>query len=217
MANQDSLYLKDLDLKPSKRRSKTLKDELGRVCTLCKEYKTWNLFYNSKSRKIKFSQCKQCIDKDRKKNVKRNREVGNKSNKRVRERLKLIDPVLLRARTLRGSLLARVKTKELKATTPTITELYTWLNVEPRICYYSGELLSPITINKGNNKVTIDHKQPLNRGGTNHLNNLCLASHNMNTAKGNMTECEFKALLKLISTWEDSGATILRRLKQGHF
>lgn len=206
--------------KGSKRPPKTTRDENGRVCTECLEYKIWELYYatNRKNLKVpKFSKCKACIDIDRKKNIVRNREAGKKSGKRVRERLKLINPKLLRARSLRGSLLSRVKTKELKATTPSTQELYIWLGEEPRLCYYTGEELSALHVTKGNLKLTIDHKHPLNRGGDNSLTNLCFASHNINTAKGNMTEEEFKELFKLISSWEDQGASVLRRLKQGHF
>lgn len=65
--------------------------------------------------------------------------------------------------------------------------------------------------------MTIDHKIPLQRGGTNSLDNLCLASASMNRAKGTLTHTEFIDLLALINTWEDKGKSLLTRLKQGHF
>jgi 5-methylcytosine-specific restriction endonuclease McrA len=106
--------------------------------------------------------------------------------------------------------LSRVKEKALKDSTPSREELENWLRSSDLKCYYSGEQLGLFTLH-------VDHKQPLVRGGTNALNNLCFASPHMNTAKGNMTEKEFKSLLKLISKWEDKGESLLRRLKQGHF
>jgi 5-methylcytosine-specific restriction endonuclease McrA len=97
-----------------------------------------------------------------------------------------------------------------KQTTPTTTELYDWLKGSDLRCVYSGMQL---TIDN----ITVDHRTPIARGGTNELTNLAICSHHMNTAKGSMTEYEFRVLLELISGWDDKGASLLKRLKQGHF
>lgn len=124
------------------------------------------------------------------------------------------DPLKLRAARLRASLLTRGKKHGVEKTTPTKEELLVWFSIEAVygfwVCYYSGLDLRLTDIH-------IDHKQPLHRGGTNCLSNLCICSKKMNTAKGSMTEQEFKSLLAFLSTWEDRGELVLRRLRQGYF
>lgn len=132
-----------------------------------------------------------------------------RNKKKVNGSKKPIDPILAKARSLRSSLLRRVK-PEFKEDTPTINELEKWLRRSSYICYYS---LEPLTFEQ----ITIDHKVPLNRNGTNKIENLCICSSAMNTAKGSMTEDEFRSLLELIKTWEDGGESIIRRLRQGFF
>jgi len=99
-----------------------------------------------------------------------------------------------------------------KATTPTREAIEAWLREQPLplTCHYSD---IKITLHN----MHVDHRTPVARGGDNSLANLCLTSAHMNTAKGQMTEHEFKALLELISQWEDKGANLIKRLKQGHF
>lgn len=139
--------------------------------------------------------------------------MTRKKRKKVKEpklsKGKPIDPILLKARSLRNSLLGRVP-ESLKETTPTIKELHKWLTLPAYICYYSLEPLEFEAIN-------IDHKIPLQRGGTNIIDNLCICSSSYNRAKGTLTEHEFRSLLELIKTWEDKGESLIKRLKQGHF
>lgn len=122
----------------------------------------------------------------------------------------VVNPILAKARSLRSSLLRRVKSSELKSQTPTIKELELWLTKPNYICYYS---LEPLDFSN----ITVDHKIPLNRNGDNTLDNLCICSATMNTAKGSLTEKEFRELLELIKNWEDGGERLIRRLKQGFF
>lgn len=119
-----------------------------------------------------------------------------------------IEPTLLKARQLRNNLLSRVKTQQLKDTTPSIKDLHKWLSLDSFTCYYS---LQPLTLEE----INIDHKIPLQRGGTNHLTNLCYCTYEMNSAKGVMTECEFRELLELTKSWEDKGEYLLRKLRMG--
>lgn len=90
---------------------------------------------------------------------------------------------------------------------PTAKEFEEWFSGQPIVCYYTQE---PVVLRD----LQVDHKQPRSRGGTDKLENLCITSSGINRAKGNMTEQEFRSLLDLILTWEDRGATLLKRLKQ---
>ncbi len=188
---------------------KTDFDDRGRVCTKCLEYKLWDDFFVAKKTASGHqSECKKCKLEKRKAN--RDYPKEKYSAKKRKQQLKKEKPVLAKARYLRSSLLRRSNDPGIRQTTPTIPELENWLTRDEYICYYSGELLSFDTI-------TIDHKTPVSRGGSNLLENLCIASHHMNTAKGNLTAQEFIDLLLLIQKWEDKGAGLLRRLKQGWF
>ena len=90
---------------------------------------------------------------------------------------------------------------------PMIDELVSLVNEQlPKGCYYTGDKITGATFG-------IDHKIPLSRGGTNDLSNLCVVTQPINKAKGNMTDIEFKQLIKLISTWEDKGVSMLTRLR----
>lgn len=123
---------------------------------------------------------------------------------------KYISPILLRARNLRSSLLRRIS-PELKYTTPTIDELFNWLNREVFICNYSSEELTL-------DEVTIDHKNPLTRGGLNSLDNLCFCSKSMNSIKGSLNDKEFKEILDVTSNWDkEVRESFFRRIKMGHF
>lgn len=199
---------KELSIKtPAK--FKTHYDNFGRVCTKCLEYKEWgNFFVAKKTASGHQSECKKCKVEKRKTN--RNYTKEKYSAKKNKQKVKKENPILFKARQLRSSLLSRSKDPEIKKGTPTVQELEAWLTREKHYCHYSGIQL---TIEK----ITVDHKTPVSRGGNNSLENLCIASHHMNTAKGKMNEKEFFQLLKLVSKWEDKGESILKRLKQGWF
>lgn len=190
--------------------TKTKVDENGRECTRCGHYKDWSFYRKSASNKTGYQEtCKQCRKEGRGK-----RDITKEKShaKKKRQELKVLDPFLVKARDLRSRLLSRF-TKEQQAykqTTPTIPELYEWLKTHSLVCAYSNEQL---TIDN----ITVDHRTPISRGGTNELENLAICSHHMNTAKGSMSEYEFRTLLEVISKWEDNGIGILRRLKQGKF
>ena len=188
---------------------KTQIDEHGRVCTKCLQYKPWDEFFASnKTATKKQSECKKCKHENKKGT--RNYERELYCAKKHKQKIKKENPILYKARNLRSRLLARTRDPGIKQTTPTVKELETWLNRDAYICYYSGITLSL-------NDLTVDHKFPLTRGGTNELDNLCICSNHMNTAKGTMTSEEFMDLLLLVKKWEDGGARLLRRLKQGYF
>jgi 5-methylcytosine-specific restriction endonuclease McrA len=189
---------------------KTDVDENGRVCTRCLRYKTWdNYRKNTKAKTGHQETCKSCRKEGRgKRDIKQEKQQASKR----REVLKKLDPFLVKARDLRSRLLSRFKTDQqaFKQTTPTTEEIYAWLTGHSLVCEYSGIKLDV-------SDITVDHRTPIARGGTNELENLAICSNHMNTAKGRMNEYEFRSLLKIIKHWEDGGQGILKRLNQGHF
>lgn len=132
------------------------------------------------------------------------------AKKKTKRAKKPRDILKLKATALRYSLLRRGKKHGVEDTTPTRDELWEWLKKQELFCHYSYVAVSIKELN-------IDHKIPLHRRGNNSLANLCITSRKMNTAKGSMTDGEFKELLSFISLWEDKGEYLLRRLRQGHF
>lgn len=186
---------------------KSVINEEGRECTYCGVFKPWGDFYKaSKSYTGHQACCKVCKNSKHPKPLDRKKE--RYSAKLHKQKLKKSDPFFWRARNLRTSLKTRAKKHGLDYS-PTAEEIKNWLlSQTPLTCYYSGE---PVDLFK----MHVDHKIPLNRGGTNHFENLCVAEHKMNSAKGQMTDKEFSELLALISTWEDGGKYLLIRLRQG--
>lgn len=96
---------------------------------------------------------------------------------------------------------------------PPIDEVESYLRNLPPVCEYCGRRLSASKAGKPN----MDHRLPIARGGGAEVTNLVLACAGCNRAKGEMTETEFRALRALVSTWEDSGRDLMRRLKLGWF
>jgi 5-methylcytosine-specific restriction endonuclease McrA len=187
-------------------------DEHGRVCTSCGVYKKWAEFNtHRRSTTGKTSSCKKCKNLKRKsapRDIKREKYCA----KIHRKNLKKCDPYLIRARSIRSSLMRRGRENDLDRTNiPTAEVIKSWLEEQkPLKCYYSG-------IDVDLWKMHIDHKVPLSRGGSNCLSNLCVTDSKINSAKGAMTEDEFVALYELISSWEDGGTYVLSRLRMGHF
>lgn len=182
----------------------------GRVCTGCGEHKPWEAFsVHTRSKTGRTSKCKVCKYEKRKSLPRTKEYVSATKRKKL---LKKTDPLEYKARNIRNRLLSRVKdhSDSRRKTTPTKAEIKSWLETQDFICYYSGEPLDIFDMH-------VDHKVPFNRGGTNQLENLCLCTSRMNTAKGGLNEEEFKQLLQLISSWEDGGERLLRRLRQGFY
>lgn len=195
-----------------KKKLETPFDIDGRVCTACGEYKSWQSFKgHSRSKTGRTSKCKACYFKERTskgRDYKREKYCAKKHT----EKLKETDPCLVRSRSIRSSLMRRARERGMdRSEIPTAEEVKNWLNSQkPLTCYYSG-------VSVGLFRCHIDHKIPLGRGGSNSLDNLCVCDAKINSAKGAMTEQEFKSLYKLISTWEDKGDYLLSRLRMGHF
>lgn len=89
---------------------------------------------------------------------------------------------------------------------PSRPEIQEWLEkAHPLKCYFTGGFISQEV-------VELDHKEPLSRGGSLTLKNVGITSRWYNNIKGQMTEKEFRQLLKLVSKWDDKGDTLFRRL-----
>ena len=234
--NKDRLYSDEFKqevngiLIVNKNKLKTKIDDNGRVCTHCGEYKLWSEFAVANHCKLKkSSKCKVCVNDSTQKyhKIKRvepeYREIENKTNKEYRKKLREVDPCLTKSRNLRQRNLTRIdglkisleEKKRMKNETPTGLEYYKWLNslmVDEQffICAYSGQKIDIYGAH-------VEHKLPLNRGGSNKIENLCISAPLYNVSKGSMTDEEFYQLLDLIKDWEDSGKSILSRLSYNWF
>lgn len=112
-----------------------------------------------------------------------------------------------RATQARSSWRRRAKTlKSNLDDIPSRKDIQDWLDKQvPYKCYITNCELS-------HNLIELDHKIPVSRGGSFKLDNIGLTTKRLNNIKGNMTYVEFKKLLKLISRWDDCGASLLNRL-----
>lgn len=191
---------------------KTKITEEGRVCTKCGQFKLWeNYAICNKTKTGKMSQCRSCRSQYQKGS--RNTQIRRKeyaNRKPFKDRLREENPTLVKGRDIRSKLMTRHRKAGLEREhIPTSEQFKLWLDKQkPFKCYYSGVSIDLF-------KCHVDHKQPLNRGGDSRIENLCLTDPKINSAKGAMNEKEFKELLELISKWEDGGAYLLMRLRQG--
>ena len=91
-------------------------------------------------------------------------------------------------------------------TIPTRIQIQKWLEDQaPLKCYISGSFISE-------DVMELDHKTPLVRKGEMHLDNVGITSRYYNNVKGQMTEEEFRSLLKCVSKWSDKGQELFKRL-----
>lgn len=197
---------KTVSSRKQKKNYKSKIDHLGRECSECRVYKTWDNYYDCNKANLKIKKKSTCIDCEK-------AIVKPKSKKYCSDYntdLKQNRPEFCKARQIRAALMARRGTFPVE-NIPTTSELEVWIKSNPHICLYSGEKLQLFK------NFSVDHRVPVCRGGEHTLENLCFASKHMNTAKGTMTEKEFSSLLELISTWEDKGDRLLRRLKSTRF
>jgi len=180
-------------------------DDKGRVCTKCDVYKTWDNYVKAaKTQTGRASECKECKAAHKKATKKPATKLTKDRQRERMANLKRTDPLKWKATHLRGGMRSRSK-EGLKV--PSAPEIEQWLkSIDPFVCYYTEVPLST-------NDFSVDHKQPLDRGGTNDFTNLCVCTKQINTTKGTMTAEEFISLLNFLSTWEDKGDKLLRRLR----
>ncbi len=96
---------------------------------------------------------------------------------------------------------------------PSIDDVECYLRNAPMSCAYCARRLSASKAGQPN----MDHRLPIARGGDANITNLVISCGPCNRAKGEMTEAEFHALRALVSSWEDKGKDLFRRLKLGWF
>lgn len=168
-----------------------------KVCSCCLQEKNKN-FFNKHSNKFDglSCYCKECSRKKQK------TDTVKAIVKRSREKSKVKNIVRYRCTSFRGN-----SRKRHESEPPTIDQLEELVRKQLNIgCFYTKEKITEKDFG-------IDHKIPLSRGGTNDISNLCVVTQSINKAKGNMTDTEFKQLLKVIRKWEDGGTAMLTRLK----
>jgi len=117
------------------------------------------------------------------------------------------------ARQWRSSNKARAAKLGLAIELPSIDEVEAHLRCQPLRCTYCNR---PLNASKAG-RMNLDHRIPLNRGGTAAVHNIVLACSGDNRAKGNCTEEEFRSLRALVAGWQDGGKDLFRRLKLGWF
>lgn len=181
-------------------------DAEGRVCTKCLTYKPWSEYVKSSKTVTGHSSCcKQCKNTAKRALPRKPSTTKSKErSKAYQEHLKKTDPLKKKSQNLRSGMRSR---SPKGMVVPTSKEIEAWLkSIHPFVCYYTGVELKKTDF-------SVDHKQPLDRGGDNSFDNLCICTKQVNTTKGTMTEKEFKGLLKFLDKWEDKGARLLRRLR----
>lgn len=179
-------------------------DDDGRCCTKCDIYKYWDEYaISSKTVTGRASSCTACVRnrvgmKPRVRNVKRERAAQKIS----RVHRKATKPLSVKAANIRSGM--RRRAKHLPA--PSTKEILEWLEAQPMVCAYTAAELSV-------HDFSVDHRTPLERGGTNDLGNLCVCTKEVNTTKGTMTEAEFRALIAVCASWDDKGTKLFGRLR----
>lgn len=116
-----------------------------------------------------------------------------------------------KASRLRSSWRSRAKKLKLDPdTVPTRQEIQDWLeSCKPFECYLTGSTLKQ-------SDIEVDHREVTSKGGSFGLDNVGLTSKFYNSAKGDMSEKEFRQLLKLINKWSDKGQSVLKRLRSSN-
>jgi hypothetical protein len=117
-----------------------------------------------------------------------------------------------KASQLRSSWRGRAKKLGIDVlTVPTRKDIQAFLEGigEETTCYLSGE---PLKLKVAE----FDHKIPTGRSGAFSLDNIGITSKQLNGVKGMMTHGEFLGLLALVSSWEDGGANLFKRLSMSN-
>ena len=168
-----------------------MKTSLAKKCTLCNKTKKAHLFSkgNTKGGHV---WCKACFKKYRRDH---------------KAKMKEEDFLKWKSQQYRTNWRRRAKNLgfDPNIDVPTAKEIRQWLDTQqPFTCYFTGDALG--------RDFGTDHIIPTARGGSFGLDNLCITSTRLNSAKGTMTGKEFKDLLKLIGKWDDNGTELLTRL-----
>jgi len=141
--------------------------------------------------------------------------MSRKKRKAKENPLKSKDWFKWKARQLRASHLGRLKKvsgeeyKQRMREVPTATEFEEWLKKQsPFLCLYSKEAIK-------SSSLEIDHRTPVSREGAFGFSNLAVTNRLHNRTKGDLTEKEYKQLLRLLSKWDEKAKwSVINRLIQ---
>ena len=125
-----------------------------------------------------------------------------KRTRELRRKIKRDHPILYKARILRKAY------KALGHDIP--TERLMEKLEEIKTCDYCNNLFDPLA-------ASLDHILPKSRGGSNELENLHLVCFSCNLMKGNLTDSEFRDLLRWLLDKPEVYVILKKRLKAAGF
>jgi len=120
----------------------------------------------------------------------------------MKSKLRKENPFLYRAKALRQAF------KKLGHSF-TLEEVINRMN-QASICEYCHKLIEPLDY-------SIDHKTPLNKGGTNDIGNLHLTCIKCNKVKGDLTDEQFKDLMGYLADKPEVYDNLYKRLRMANF
>jgi len=120
----------------------------------------------------------------------------------MKSKLRKENPFLYRAKALRQAF------KKLGHSF-TLEEVINIMN-QASICEYCHKLIEPLDY-------SIDHKTPLNKGGTNDIGNLHLTCIKCNKVKGDLTDEQFKDLMGYLADKPEVYDNLYKRLRMANF
>jgi len=120
----------------------------------------------------------------------------------MKSKLRKENPFLYRAKALRQAF------KKLGHSF-TLEEVINIMNLAS-ICEYCHKLIEPLDY-------SIDHKTPLNKGGTNDIGNLHLTCIKCNKVKGDLTDEQFKDLMGYLADKPEVYDNLYKRLRMANF
>jgi len=168
-------------------------------CLECHKLKRFSSYYKCKSSVTGFGKvCKPCSLAEHKKQLARRKKK---------------DWLKWKASNLRASWMTRARKYENinRDTIPTTTEIRKWLKEQhPYKCYLTGR-------NLDRDKMEVDHKRPVSKGGSFTLDNVGLTDTNTNALKSDMLEEDFRSLLLCVAKWEDKGESLFSIMRRARF
>jgi len=91
----------------------------------------------------------------------------------------------------------------------TLEQVINMMN-QASICEYCHKPIAPLDY-------SIDHKIPLNKGGTNDISNLHLICIKCNKVKGDLTDEQFKDLMNYLADKPEVYDTLYKRLRMANY
>ncbi len=133
-----------------------------------------------------------------------------KSKTGTKDRLRFQDWESWRGSTLRMQFLRLKKLYAHHGDPPTRQEMIAWVREAVMVCTYCQRDLTT-------KNFSVDHRQPVSRGGRSTFDNLVSCCKRCNDLKGALTEAEYRALLALVLTWDEIARKSLFARMRGGF